>query len=102
MKLETLKKRFKGFPVIKTMQSPSRSGGDMSNQVVIAFDNGSVFSSYGTLIALEIREKDGMKTYLTDNWDYSVTTGKYRNQFLGEGIKETIKKIADGTYKIVK
>lgn len=102
MKLQTLKKKFKGFPVIETMQSPSRSGGDVPNQVIIKFDNGSAFNSYGTLIALEIREKDGMKTYLTEHWNYSVTTGKYRNQFLGEGIKETREKIADGTYKIVK
>ena len=43
-----------------------------------------------------------MKTYLTNDWDYSVTTGKYRNQFLGEGIKETREKIANGTYKILK
>jgi hypothetical protein len=32
--------------------------------------------------------------YLDENkWDYSVTTGKYRNIFLGETRKETQKKI---------
>ena len=31
-------------------------------------------------------------------WDYSVTTGKYRNQFLDEGIAETRKKIKEGVY----
>jgi hypothetical protein len=30
------------------------------------------------------------KVYLDSNaWDYSVTTGKYRNQFLGETKRET-------------
>ena len=31
-------------------------------------------------------------------WDYSVTTGKYRNQVLCENIKETRKKIDSGEY----
>ncbi len=31
-------------------------------------------------------------------WDYSVTTGRYRNQFLGETKKETQAKIDSGEY----
>ena len=34
-------------------------------------------------------------------WDYSRTTGKYRNEFLGEGIAETRKKIKSGEYRLV-
>jgi hypothetical protein len=33
-------------------------------------------------------------------WDYSVTTGRYRNEFLNEGIAETRKKIASGEYQL--
>ena len=33
-----------------------------------------------------------------DKWDYSKTTGKYRNQFLGETKKETQAKIDSGEY----
>jgi len=33
-------------------------------------------------------------------WDYSRTTGKYRNQFLGEGIADTRAKIESGEYKL--
>ena len=33
-------------------------------------------------------------------WDYSVTTGKYRNIFLNETKKETEKKIKDGVYTL--
>jgi len=42
------------------------------------------------------------KVYLDNNkWDYSRTTGKYRNQFLGESKKETERKIKSGEYQLV-
>ena len=41
---------------------------------------------------------DGKITLDEYYWDYSTTTGKYRNQFLNEGIAETRKKIKAGTY----
>ena len=34
-------------------------------------------------------------------WDYSHTTGKYRNQFLGENKAETEANIKSGEYKLV-
>ena len=41
-------------------------------------------------------------TYLDiNNWDYSPTTSRYRNQFLGENRKETEKKIKSKQYKMV-
>ena len=33
-----------------------------------------------------------------DRWNYSVTTGKYRNLFLGENRKQTERKIKSGEY----
>ena len=36
--------------------------------------------------------------YLDNAWDYSVTTGKYRNIFLGEKKAETQAKIDSGEY----
>lgn len=57
---------------------------------------GDFLYSYGTLIAGIIKGK----VYLNENyWDYSSTTGKHRNQFLGEGIAETRKKIKSGEYQ---
>lgn len=57
------------------------------------------FQSYDSVIA--------KKNILTDEitldknyWDYSVTTGKYRNQFLNENKAETVKKIKSGEYKL--
>lgn len=98
MKLTTLKKRLKGFQTIESMESPSRNGGAVANQFVIRFDNATVFQSYGSIVAVCMNGK----TYLTDAWDYSVTTGKYRNQFLGETKKETLQKIINKEYTIAK
>jgi hypothetical protein len=36
----------------------------------------------------------------SEKWDYSATTGKYRNDFLNEDKKTTARKIKDGTYKL--
>jgi len=33
-------------------------------------------------------------------WDYSMTTNRYRNIFLGENKKATEEKIKSGTYKL--
>lgn len=61
--------------------------------------SGEVFQSYRSVIVF--REYNG-KVYLDENyWDYSTTTGKYRNQFLGETRKETEKKIKSGEYILV-
>ena len=72
---------------------------------LIKFENGTVFQSYDSIIAVEIRQKVKgdykIVTYLTKDWDYSTTTGKYRNQFLGENKKETQAKIDNGTYKLL-
>lgn len=57
--------------------------------------NGTIFQSYNSIICW----KHGKivildKTY----WNYSTTTSKYRNQFLGETTKETQAKIDSGEY----
>ena len=78
------------------MVSP-RSGREVANQFIIYGDNGErTFQSYRTVIA---RIANG-QTILDPNWDYSNTTGKYRNLFLGESKRETEEKIKDGTYII--
>lgn len=80
-----------------------------NNQLVITYANGDeALYSYGRLIALKESEPRYMDTfgdnpicitYLNINaWDYSRTTGKYRNIFLGETKRETEKKIKSGAY----
>lgn len=71
----------KNTTLLGNFQSVSQFNGHngaVKNQFIIQTDKGLVFQSYNT--------------------DYSVTTGKYRNQFLGETKKETEAKIKSGEY----
>ena len=78
----------------------SHNGNSVPNQFIIRDGNGNVFfQSYNSTI-IKI-DNDG-NTFLDERyWDYSVTTGKYRNLFLRETKKETMKKINSGEYKLV-
>ncbi len=59
------------------------------------------FQSYSSMIVKKVYGLNP-KTYLDVNkWDYSKTTGKYRNKFLGESKKETEAKIKSGEYELV-
>ena len=73
----------------------SARGNTVPNQFIITDNGDEYFQSYKSIIA----KRSKGKIYLDDYyWDYSITTGKYRNEFLGEGIAETRKKIASGEY----
>ena len=80
---------------MKVTNMLSTRGNKVPNQFIINNNGEEYFQSYKSIIA----KKSKGKIYLDDIfWDYSVTTGKYRNDFLGEGIAETRKKIASGEY----
>ena len=65
------------------------------NQYIIKSDGARIFQSYDTIIAI----KEGKMVVLDKNdWDYSRTTGKYRNKFLNENKETTEKKIETGEY----
>ena len=84
---------------MKISNFTSDNGNKIPNQFLIKEKNKTTFQSYDSIIVVK-NHKTG-KTYLDSYyWDYSVTTGKYRNQFLGEGINETRKKIKEGIYKL--
>ena len=71
-----------------------------NNQFEIVFEKGRIFQSYNSIIAF-IPNNRNHKTQLDDYyWDYSRTTSKYRNEFLGENMQETRNKIKDKTYKL--
>ena len=73
----------------------SNKGNKIANQFVIYTTEGSIFQSYNSTI---VKIENG-KTYLDINkWDYSKTTGKYRNIFLNENKKQTEEKIKSGEY----
>jgi hypothetical protein len=74
------------------------NNGPVKNQFVIWFEDGKAFQSYNSVIA--IKYFDGRTVLDAAKWDYSVTTGKYRNIFLNEDKKETERKIRAGVYTL--
>ena len=91
-KTSTVLKKLGKFINVRNCKSSNYN--DVPNQYIIDFENGTIFKSYDSIIAIIT----GGKTYIGHNWDYSNTTGKYRNIFLGEEKKETQKKIESGEY----
>lgn len=83
---------------VRNMKSTT-SDRAIPNQFIIVDDEGDIyFQSYNTIIA----KKEGGRVVLDRQaWDYSVTTGKYRNMFLGETKKETERKIREGVYELM-
>lgn len=80
----------------KVSQFDGRNGA-VKNQFEITTPEGRYFQSYDSVIVF--KPNNGDKIQLDSRyWDYSKTTGKYRNQFLGETKKETEAKIASGEY----
>lgn len=67
------------------------------NQFLIRTDKQEIFQSYSSIIAIK---ENGKITLDEKTWDYSKTTGKYRNRFLGEDKKATEAKIKSGEYKL--
>ena len=75
---------------VKNMKN--NKGNIVKNQFIISDDSAIWFQSYNTIIA----KKTSEGIFLDINaWDYSRTTGKYRNIFLNETKRETEQKIKD-------
>ena len=81
---------------IKNLTSPK--GNVVPNQYEIENGNTRFFQSYESNI---VKIENG-RTYLdVKYWNWSKTTSKYRNLFLGETTKETEFKIKTGQYTLV-
>lgn len=63
---------------VTNMNSP-RTGKPVANQFIITDGDTTVFQSYNSTIATIDRKEHTIT--LGKDWDYSVTTGKYRNLF---------------------
>ena len=79
------------------------SGKPAKDQHVITYDDGSTaFESYGTIIAHRPVNYPSQPIRLDKwKWNYSVTTARYRNRFLGEATADTRKRIKTGQYVLV-
>lgn len=83
---------------MKVSNMTGSSGREIPNQFIIEADDAIYFQSYKSMIAKKQNGKVFLDSYY---WDYSRTTGKYRNLFLGETKAETQKKINSGEYKLI-
>ena len=84
---------------MKVENITSSNGNKIANQFVITDVYGNkYFQSYNSIIA--VKYTSGIFFIGLDQkyWNYSNTTGKYRNIFLNETITETKKKIKSGEY----
>jgi hypothetical protein len=81
---------------VKVENVTNGKGRAVPNQLLIQTAEGLYFQSYKSIIAFIPLEGPTVLDYR--KWDYSVTTGRYRNQFLNETKKETEKKIKAGVY----
>ena len=84
---------------MKIQNMENDDGRAIPNQFIINDDEGNTFfQSYEFTIVKW--DKNG-KFFLDEFfWDYSKTTGKYRNRFLNETKKETEQKIKSGEYTL--
>ena len=85
---------------MKVENIESSKGNKIANQFIITDDKqNEYFQSYNSMIVKKDYESEQVKIYLDQKyWNYSTTTGKYRNIFLNETIKDTKKKIKSGEY----
>ena len=92
---------------MKVENMTNSNGNKVANQFIITDERDTrFFQSYSSIIAkVPVNSKFSPdKMYFEpieldrNKWDYSNTTGKYRNQFLGETKRETQKKIDSGEY----
>ena len=84
---------------LKVKNMMSNNGNFVPNQFEISTSEGRYFQSYDSIIVFI---NNNGKVFLDENdWDYSRTTGKYRNIFLGENMSETRKKIKTGDYELI-
>lgn len=85
--------------IARTENMLSCRGNKVLNQFLVHTKTGTYYQSYSSLIAYRNSET-GEITLDRYKWDYSRTTGIYRNIFLGETKKETEAKIKSGEYKL--
>lgn len=87
---------------MKVQNMTSSNGNKIANQFIIEDKNKTFFQSYNSIICKKEFKAGIGKIITLDSyyWNYSKTTSKYRNIFLGETTKETEAKIKSGIYKL--
>jgi hypothetical protein len=93
--------------MIKVRNMTGRTGKDIPNQFIITDKNTAtyerIFQSYDSTIVSIFVDLNGERSIALDlnKWDYSTTTSKYRNQFLGMTTAEIKAAIKSGEIELV-
>lgn len=78
--------------------TPSRNGYSVApNQFELIFENGKVFQSYSSLIAVRYKRE----WYFTSMHGCSNTTSRHLGNFCGYSLNERRKGLADGTFIMI-
>lgn len=88
------------FVEVQTMTT--NGGNPTGNQVILSEPDGDMFVSYGTKICWKSKSMyNGYPKIILDEyyWDYSRTTSKYRNEFLGMSTPQLKELINQGIVK---
>lgn len=93
---------------VRNMESP-RTGRPVANQFIIEGDGKTIFQSYDSTIAVIDWNEKTVK--IGNDWNYSTTTGKYRNMFFYDndfsdinntkGINQIMKKVDNDGFALV-
>ena len=85
---------------MKVKNMKSKNGNTVPNQFIINDDLGNrFFQSYNSIIVKQ--DSEGQIWLDRETWGLlSVTTVKYRKEFLNEGVEVTRAKIQNGEYKL--
>ena len=86
-------------------QMTSRSGNVVPNQTILSDMTGKTFVSYGSKIVYQSKDRasDGLPLDIIvdeNYWDYSRTTGKYRNEFMNMGVQDVRDYIKEGRIQV--
>lgn len=93
-----LSKLIGAVEIVDNMVSLKTGYTRVENQFIIYGDKGRAFQSYNTIIAVICNNGN---IYLTKDYNYSATTSKYCNRFLGLSSKERDAEIKNGKIKII-
>jgi hypothetical protein len=85
---------------IKVERMTGRTGQSVKNQYIIETADGRYFQSYAAVVAFQ---SHCMSVTRLDSryWRYSSTTMKYLSKFLGEPMRDIIRKAENGIYTLV-
>ena len=94
MKPRTMKSLQRELGKFVSVRNMAGQSGNVPNQFIIEYENGTIFQSYESIIAVKC---NGL--YLTEKHDFSATTSKYCLQFTNYTKKERNQGLENGTIR---